>query len=501
MRRCLGLVVALGSAGMAPAQFGRGGDWTTAGNDAQRSGWVRTDPKISPESMQKPGFQFLWKLKLNNTPRQSNSLTEPVLMDRYIGFRGFRSLGFVGGSSNRVFAIDTDLARLEWQIQFPLGAAGNSPDCPGGLTSAVSRPTVASLAPPPSRFGGFGRGGPARSGVGEPGDGAVTLARVPPAPRPPAPAPGATPAPPAGGGGFARGPSLVYALSGDGMLRLMNVAHGQDGEPPVKFLPPNVNARGLIVVDDVAYAATAHGCGGAPNGVWALDLKSKQVASWKAAGGVAGSAGPAVGPDGTLYAATTEGELAALEPKTLKPKTSYNAGKTAFTSTPVLFEYKDKILVAATTADGRVYLLDSASLALLSKTDPNPKLADVAAGALASWLDAGGTRWVLAPGANAIVAWKVADRNGAPVLESGWVSRDLTSPLPPMVINGVVFVASGGSSPAVLYALDGRTGKELWNSGKTITSFARGGLSGGGSQLYLGTHDGTLYAFGFPMEH
>ena len=52
------------------------------------------------------------------------------------------------------------------------------------------------------------------------------------------------------------------------------------------------------------------------------------------------------------------------------------------------------------------------------------------------------------------------------------------------------------------YALDGTTGKELWNSGTTITSFARGGvLSGGVGQIYLTTHDGVIYAFGFPMEH
>ena len=58
------------------------------------------------------------------------------------------------------------------------------------------------------------------------------------------------------------------------------------------------------------------------------------------------------------------------------------------------------------------------------------------------------------------------------------------------------------SSPAVLYALDAATGKELWNSGKTIASFVHGGvLSGGGSQVYLGTYDGTLHAFGFPIEH
>jgi hypothetical protein len=35
-----------------------------------------------------------------------------------------------------------------------------------------------------------------------------------------------------------------------------------------------------------------------------------------------------------------------------------------------------------------------------------------------------------------------------------------------------------------------------------ITSFARGNaLSGGTGQFYLTTCDGTIYAFGFPMEY
>src|SRR6185369_11260513 len=102
----------------ALAQGGRGGaDWTTAGADAQRSFWVRADPKISVPSMQKPGFQLVWKVKLNNDPKQLNSLTEPMLLDRYIGYRGFRSLGFVGGSADHIFALDTDLGRIEWQTR------------------------------------------------------------------------------------------------------------------------------------------------------------------------------------------------------------------------------------------------------------------------------------------------------------------------------------------------------------------------------------------------
>jgi outer membrane protein assembly factor BamB len=55
--------------------------------------------------------------------------------------------------------------------------------------------------------------------------------------------------------------------------------------------------------------------------------------------------------------------------------------------------------------------------------------------------------------------------------------------------------------PAVFYVLDSTTGKTIWNSGTKITSFARGGLSAGGGQVYLVTYDNQLYAFGIPLEH
>jgi len=54
----------------------------------------------------------------------------------------------------------------------------------------------------------------------------------------------------------------------------------------------------------------------------------------------------------------------------------------------------------------------------------------------------------------------------------------------------------------VIYALDGATGKPLWDSGKSITSFVHGGgVSGGANQIYLTTYDQKLYVFGFPIEH
>jgi outer membrane protein assembly factor BamB len=315
------------------------------------------------------------------------------------------------------------------------------------------------------------------------------------------------------------------------------VSNGEEPNPPIQFLPPNAHAQGLIVFDNTAYVATVNGCGGVEDGVWALNLESKEVTHWKSSGGVAGSAGFAVGPDGTLYVATKGRELVALEPGTLTVKSSHK-GETDFTSSPVVFEYKDKDLIAVATGDGQIQLLDTAALGgqPLAKTPAFSSL-EFAAGSLASWRGSAGTRWLLAPAGGsvangagfgsgngevkngAIVAFEVGEENSALVLRPAWVSRDLVSPLPPAIVNGVVFALSSGefrssdpeltaaqrvqrSSPAILYALEAATGKELWNSGSTITSFVHsGGLAAGGGRVYVGGYDGTQYAFGFPMEH
>jgi outer membrane protein assembly factor BamB len=490
--------------------------------------------------MRKPGFELVWKMKLKNEARQLVSVTPPVLFDFYISYRGFRSLGFVGGSSGNVTAIDIDLARVEWEKAFPSGTSNTaSIECPGGMTSSVTRPTVAGY--PGQGFAGFGRGAPAASGVGEPLEGAVTLkereARLASPPPPPSAASGASRRIAPASNPYAPTVQYVNAITADGKFHSMYVSNGDEPNPAVDFLPANVNARGLIVFDKTAYVAAVNGCGGADNGVWALNLESKKITKWKSDSGVAGSAGFAVGPEGTLYVANTNGDLVALEAGTLNVKASYKAGK-PLTATPVVFDYKDKDLIAVATSDGRIQLLDSAVLGgpALSITETFSS-SDFATGALASWQDAAGTRWVLAPAGGsvpagsgfsaangevkngAIVAFKVVEQNGAPTLQPGWVSRDMISPLTPAIVNGVVFALASGefrsndakltaterarrSSNAVLYALDATTGKELWNSGNAIASFVHsGGLAAGGGRVYVGGHDGTQYAFSFPMEH
>jgi hypothetical protein len=322
------------------------------------------------------------------------------------------------------------------------------------------------------------------------------------------------------------------------MVHLMNPQVGTDQIPPVKFLPANAKVVGSILIDGVLYAATTGNCGGAPAGVWAVDLASdaKPVTSFDTKGaGVTGAVAPTFGTNATIYVATGSGEspvanaIVSLEPKTLVQKDWFSPAASPFTSAPVVFQYKGRDLIVAANQDGRLYLLDSTSLGgadhktPLSKTSPvSGRPADPTG--IATWQDAAGTRWVFtttsgAPPADtkfpmsngavtngAIAGFTVVDENGTPALQPQWVSRDLTSPVTPAIVNGVLFALSSGegqskSTPAVLYALDATTGKELWTSGNTITSPVSGvGPSGGDSQVYVAASDGTLYAFGMPAE-
>jgi hypothetical protein len=594
MKAVVILGCALVTAVLVEAQGRGSGEWSTAGGDAQRSAWVRTDARLTKDAVQKGELKFLWKLKLDNETRQLNSLTTPIIMDRLISHRGFKSLAFVGASSERFYAIDTDLARLYWTTVINYSSiappANSSWACPGGLIAAATRPTPLVV----SAFaggGGAGRGGRSGSAVGEPGKGAPNLALIGQASGAGPNDPGAAGARGAGGargaagatgatgaegatgargaqgatgaagatGAQARGTMAaaaaalgggptdnVYVVASDGFARTINPHNGSDRVPPVPFLPANAKPSGLILVDDVLYTSTSNDCGAAPNGVWAIDLASetKKVLSWKTNGGsVAGTSGPTFGTDGTLYVAVGDGatgpstysnSIVALEPKTLKLKDSFTQPGADFNTSPVVFRYKNKDLMVVSGNDGCLYLLDATSL----KAPPlfvTPKYTNAgASGGLATWEDQG-TRWILAPTVGAaqagvkfasngvvtngsVVAYKLADQNGTLTLEPGWASRDLSSPLGPAVVNGVVFAVSSGehraaganvttaqraqrSTPAVIYALDGLTGKELWSSGKTITSFARSGLSAGAGQVYLVTFDNTVYAFGIPMEH
>jgi outer membrane protein assembly factor BamB len=554
-----GVAIAIMMAPSAAAAQGR--EWTTSGYDAQRSHWVRSDPRISKATIEDGQFRFLWKHTFDNERRQLNGLTEPVLQDFLVGYRGFKSLAFLGGSADRIFAIDTDLARPYWTTDVTYAAAtGGVPpgtwECPGGLTAAASRRTPY----PPQVFTGGGGGGRSRakSAVGEPGKGAAVLAERAARAAAAGPATGDAPPPSAAsqtaaapGAAVRRIPPVdfggvdpLYVMGSDGLLRTLRVTDGAVIAPPLAFLPPNARASSLIWTDGVAYTTTSGNCGGAPNAVWAIDTIAEQpkAIKWETGGAeVAGSGGVAFGSDGTVYVAVSgrtsptfdarrkpdpkyASSVVALDRLTLEVKDWFTAEGADFAATPTVVRHKSRDLVVATGNDGMLYLLDGARLGGSDRKTPMYVAKDFApgaAGGLATW-DDGTTRWVLAPFAGqsggGIAAFKVVDAGGGFALELAWKSRALVAPLAPIVVNGVVFAVSGGefrsddptlsvearlkkSTAAVLYALDAATGRELWSSGTSIGSFARVGLAGGGGQVYVVTHDNTLYAFGIPVEH
>jgi outer membrane protein assembly factor BamB len=613
--------------GVVGAQVGRGTtEWLTAGADAQRTFWIRTDPKISVASMSAPGFERQWTAKLDNRTRGVNGLAHGVTAN---GVTLFVPMSVVAGSSNNVYALDNDTGYVVWQRHFATAIPAPTAQCPGGITAGPTR--IVPLVPPALALPQTGGGRAAqsyRSVIGEPGMGVPLEARgrgpggppagapaagapaggragAPPAGAPPAGAPAAG-APPAGGapagapagaapgagpgrqgggggggggrgaqgpgipgapadqigrGGLGRPSGVVYALTSDGILHVLGLPSGKDIQRPAEFIPANARWSDTIAVDTTLYATTTGNCGGAPNAVWAIDLASegKPVVSWKSNGGpivgrlafaTSGAIFAAIGP-GTATGDGKVNAIVSLDPKTLQVKDWFTQPGVEFVTGPTVFKHGERDIVSVATKDGRVLLLDAASLGGASHSTPLHASAaalvpSIAGNALATWQELTitpapvpapaplsttpgatpppapgppttpapptvtyGTRWILAPAGNGVVALKVGGSGAALTLERGWAAQNLAAPETPIVVNGVVFALATGrpstpagrGTPAVLHAYEGTTGKPLWNSKTAMTTFASpGSFWSALSQIYVGTNDGTLHAFGFLDE-
>ncbi len=495
-------------AGIANAQ-GRPLDWPFYGGDAQRTGWEKSDIRITKDNVK--DFQLVLKRKLDNKQNGPRSLTPPVVIGLLISYRGFKELAFVAGNSDNIWSIDVDTDRMFWQKHFDYVAdnprtGGSSPLCSGSVTvtPSLTPPTNFAARPRPAAPPAAGASttpNPARAMLGSPTFGS---------PRP------------------------AFALSSDGKLHLLNTSNGDDVVPAMSFIPANARASSLVISEGAMYTTTSGGCGGAPNAVWAIDLAGDaKVVSFPLNDGAPALGGLAFATDGTLYT-QSGGKLLALAPKTLELKQSFTApggGSNPNPATPVVFSYKERDLVVSASPDGRLYVLDGHSLdnGPLSATPQITSSDHGIWGGLSSWLDADGVRWVLAPvwgpvssGLNvpvtngaapngSIVAFKLEDVDGKPTLTPSWVSRDMSSPEPPVITSGMVFALSAGEygrderpksgSHATLYALDGATGKEMYSTGNQVT--AAGNLTGitiANGRVYFTTNDSVLYAFGIYLE-
>ena len=274
------------------------------------------------------------------------------------------------------------------------------------------------------------------------------------------------------------------------------------------------------------------------------------MVSWKTNGGpplgsvaftTNGTAIVAIGP-GTVTAGGYANAIVALDATTLAVKDWFRQPGVEFAAPPVLFQEAGRDIVAATTRDGRILLLDAGSLGGTNHDTPLFASASLTGGAAtfaaqspAMWQERApvsstpaassatpppeGARWLLIPvvgrlpaalgaaengavSSGAILGVRIAHQDGKFSVHPGWASQNIAAPLTPIVVNGVVFAASGpANAPAGLYALHGATGKALWQSEKTITSPLSGrSFWAGSGHVFVGTRDGTVYAFGFAME-
>jgi hypothetical protein len=223
--------------------------------------------------------------------------------------------------------------------------------------------------------------------------------------------------------------------------------------------------------------------------------------------------------------------IVALDPKTLQLKDWFTQPTAEFATGPTIIGHNGREIVAAATKDGRVVLLDASSLGgadhstPLFVSPPHVEGGTVSAAALAAWQQPGGSSWILLPVSGrvsrdvartkaglpngAVIALKIDDGAGAVSLTRGWVAQPLASPATPIIVNGVMFALATGSpaeaagrpTPAVLHAYDGATGQRLWSSGTAMSTPASpASFWSALGQVYVGAHDGTVYAFGFDDE-
>jgi outer membrane protein assembly factor BamB len=283
-------------------------------------------------------------------------------------------------------------------------------------------------------------------------------------------------------------------LTNDGDLHTLDVATGEETEAVIQMLPaPYGKGYGLNLVNNVIYTVSGQGCHGVPNELYAVDLTTKKAFhSTPPQGGIFGTAGPAVGGDGTIYFETGDGAYDVSAGKLSTTVEAYTEADDNLTlkdyytpsnhlwltkrdldmnTTPVVFPFQGRDLLVGSGKEGRYFLMDSKSLGgsdhetplyrspLVSNKNVNFQT-EGSWGSFASWEGKDGTRWVLAPIGGpvnvdfpvsygptpngGIIAMKLKEAGGKMELAPAWVSRDMMSAEPPVVANGVVYVLAAG---------------------------------------------------------
>lgn len=499
-------------------------DWPTFAHDPQRSGWAVEEDTLKPQNV--AGLELKWKVQVKNEPRSLTALTAPVVASGVTTPQGVKSVVYVAGSANNFFALDAQDGSVIWTRTFDSHVLPRDEGmwlCPNGInaTPAIdrSREVVYTIAVDGSLLG-------LDLGTGKTKLGPVQF--VPP---------------------FSKNWSLnlvddnAYTSISQGCGGARSGIYSIDLRDPAR-----------PVIRDLLISAA----GGA--GIWG---RGGPVAG--ADGRIYASTGdgdfdPPRGFFGSTFLATSAHDLRVVDyfaPTNYRHVTQYDLDMAA--ASPAWFAYRDFDLLAGGGKEGVLYLLDADALgdkdhhsplfALKLANDEGEFQGKGIWGAVSMWRDEEGQVWVYVPiyGPASKQAPRFPQTNGAtphgsimafkaavdtvsrkPTLEPVWISGDFDVPDPAVIANSVVFALSTGENPqqtqgptvvyagqklltdteraestrnAVLYALDAKTGKVLYQSGNAIGSWVHfSGLAVADGHIYAVDHESRVYCFGLKAK-
>lgn len=501
---CLALSFANGAAA---------GDWPTFGYDPARTGWARSERTLGLENV--GNLELKWKAEVDDESEYLVSLTAPVVGTGVSTRLGVRDVVYVAGKQGGVFALDSATGEQLWDwkptlYQLPTnnGLQG-SVYCPNGVNAT---PTL-----------------DVRSGI------LYTIAES-----------GALWGLDMGSGKVRYGPvQFVPAFSKNWSLNLVGdtiyttLAQGCGGSLS-GFYSIDISDRHGPVVRQRLLSNTSTG------GIWG---RGGPVVGEN--GRVYGSTadGPfdvRAGDYSNAVVAASLDDLSLVD--YFLPRNHwelYELDLDFGAASPVWFGWKGYNILAAGAKEGVIYLLDADLLGGRDHQTPllegirlgnDPK--DIGSygiwGGLSTWADEQGRRWVYVPvygppskqapafprshgpiTDGSVMAFEVTANpgTGSPELTPAWISSNLKVPEPVALANGVAFVLANGENteqrtsvqerqtkntqPAVLHALDARTGDELYNSGDAMGTWVHfSGLAIAEGQVYTVDYDSVVYCFG-----
>ncbi|MFN7992507.1 MAG: PQQ-binding-like beta-propeller repeat protein [Bryobacteraceae bacterium] len=507
------------------AAFSLRADWLTFGHDPQRSSWATEEKQLSVQTAK--DLELKWSIHFDNAPLALNALTAPIVAGNVATTAGTKTIAYVAGSSNRLFAVDATTGSLVWQRTF----------------QSFVTPKVEAFFLCPNAIN-------------------------------------ATPV-------IDRRQNLIFTLASDGRLFGLDLGTGSIKFGPYQLVPPFAKAWSLNLSNGYIYTTTSQGCGGDRSGIYAMRIENPahrvvyETLSRNGSGaGMWARGGTSIGEDGVVYVSTGDAGfdpahgdfgstfLAASAPElnitnyfTPENWREINEKDLDLPSGGHLwFSFHDYHLIAGGGKESVVYLLNAEQLGgndhqtalYISPPLGNEEKALEQKGIWGSpafWRDSDGQPWLYIPlwGPPAKAMAGSAATNGAaphgsiaafrvemgerhkPGLKLAWFSPDVNLPDAPAVANGVVFILATGENPrqvkenrtsfkneqdwkqnllttaergagthsAVLMALDARTGKLLYQSGNAMKSWNHfGGLAINDGKIFSVDYSSTLYCFG-----